>query len=91
MEVIKGYTLFYDIILMSLGIEEDFKMWKQNFLNSLFNTERSRSVAKDSTLTSDTQTEDSKHVHESAPKSEVRYSCSQFNNYIITGDVRVIK
>ena len=56
---------------MSLGIEEDFKMWKQDFLSSLFNNERSKSMAKDSTLTSDTQTEDSKHEHESGPKSEV--------------------
>ena len=61
---------------MSLGIEEDFKMWKQDFLSSLFNTERSGGVAKDSIITSDTQTEDSKHVHESAPKPEVRYPYS---------------
>ena len=64
--------------MMPLGIEEDFKMWKQDFLSSLFNNERSKSMAEDSTLTSDTQIEDSKHVHESGPKSEVRYSCSHF-------------
>ena len=63
---------------MSLGIEEDFKIWKQDFLSSLFNPKRSGGVAKDSDITSDTQTEDSKHEHESAPNPEVRYPYSQY-------------
>lgn len=63
---------------MSLGIEEDFKMWKQDFLSSLFNTERLGGVAKDLAIASDIQTEDSKHEHESAPNPEVRYPYSHY-------------